>query len=52
MAGMFVDKREVTHVGLEGMNREQLESRLAELEKKIGEGKNIINITPDKISQE
>ena len=48
---MFVDKKEVTHVGLEGMNREQLESRLAELEKKIGEGKNIIDVTPEKINE-
>ena len=39
MAGMFVDKKEVTHVGLEGMSREQLEKRLSELEGKIGEAK-------------
>ena len=32
MAGMFVDKKEVTHVGLEGMSREELEKRLSELE--------------------
>ena len=51
MAGMFVDKKEVKHVGLEGMNREQLESRLAELEKKIGEGKNFIDVTPEKINE-
>ena len=47
MAGMFIDKKEVTHVGLEGMSREQLEKRLAELEGKIGEAKNIIDITPE-----
>jgi hypothetical protein len=35
----FIDKKEVTHVGLEGMSREQLESRLSELEEKIGEAK-------------
>ena len=51
MAGFFIDKKEVTHVGLEGMSREQLESRLSELEGKIGEAKNIIDVTPDKISE-
>ena len=50
MAGMFVDKKEVTHVGLEGMSREQLEKRLSELEVKIGEAKNIIDVTPEEIS--
>jgi len=50
MAGMFVDKKEVTHVGLEGMSREQLEKRLSELEGKIGEAKDIINVTPEKIN--
>jgi hypothetical protein len=48
MAGMFIDKKEITHSSLEGMNRDQLEQRLAELEKKIGEGANIIDITPEK----
>ena len=43
-----MDKKEVTHNTLEGMNREQLEKRLEELERKIGEGVNIIDITPDK----
>tara|TARA_Y100000114_G_scaffold142700_1_gene149535 strand:- start:136 stop:669 length:534 start_codon:yes stop_codon:yes gene_type:complete len=52
MAGMFVDKKEVKHVGLEGMSREQLEKRLSELEGKIGEAKDIINVTPDQISSE
>jgi hypothetical protein len=33
------------------MSREQLESRLSELEGKIGEAKNIIDVTPDKISE-
>ena len=48
LAGLFVDKKEVTHNTLEGMNREQLEKRLEELERKIGEGVNIIDITPKK----
>jgi hypothetical protein len=30
------------------MSRDQLEKRLEELEKKIGEGVNIIDITPEK----
>ena len=46
--GLFVDKKEVTHNTIEGMNREQLEKRLEELERKIGEGVNIIDITPKK----
>ena len=48
MAGMFIDKKEITHSSLEGMSRDQLEQRLNELEQKIGEGVNIIDITPDK----
>ena len=48
MADMFVSKSEVKHVGLEGMSREQLEKRLGELEEKIGQAKNIINVTPEK----
>jgi phage terminase small subunit len=50
MAGFFIDKKEVTHVGLEGMSREQLEKRLSELEGKIGEAKNIIDVTPEEIT--
>ena len=50
MAGFFVDKREVKHIGLEGMSREKLEERLSELEKKIGEAKDIINVTPEAIT--
>ena len=50
MAGFFVDKKEVKHVGLEGMSREQLEKRLSELEGKIGEAKNIIDVTPEEIN--
>ena len=46
MAGHFVDRKEINHIGLEGMNREQLEKRLEELESKIGEAKNIIDVTP------
>jgi hypothetical protein len=30
------------------MSRDQLEKRLSELEEKIGEAKNIIDITPEK----
>ena len=36
---MFVDKKEVKHVGLEGMSREELEKRLSVLEGKIGKRK-------------
>ena len=43
MAGFFVSKSEVNVTGLEGMSREQLEKRLDELERKIGESKNIID---------
>jgi hypothetical protein len=50
MAGFFIDKKEVTHVGLEGMSREQLETRLSELEGRIGEAKDIIDVTPEKIT--
>jgi len=31
------------------MSRDQLEKRLEELESKIGEAKNIIDVTPNKI---
>ena len=48
LAGMYVDKKEITHNTLEGMSREQLEKRLSELEQKIWEGKNIIDVTPEK----
>ena len=51
MAGFFVDRKEIKHMGLEGMSREALEKRLAELEDKIGESKTIINITPEEITQ-
>tara|TARA_Y100000401_G_C8308167_1_gene218164 strand:- start:536 stop:1048 length:513 start_codon:yes stop_codon:yes gene_type:complete len=51
MAEMFVNRSEVKHVGLEGMSREQLEKRLGELEEKIGEAKNIIDVTPAKKDQ-
>jgi hypothetical protein len=49
MAGFFVDKKEINHIGLEGMNREQLEKRLSELEKNINENKQIIDITAESI---
>jgi len=51
LAGLYVDKKEVTHNMLEGMSREQLEKRLSELEEKIGEAKNIIDITPEEITE-
>ena len=35
MAGLFIDKREVTVSGLEGMSRAELEKKLEELSKKI-----------------
>ena len=47
MAGMFIDKKEITHNTLEGMNREQLEERLQQLEQKIGESQAIIDVTPN-----
>ena len=47
MAGFYVDRREVKHLGLEGMSREALEKRLTELEQKIGEAKNIVDVTPE-----
>jgi biopolymer transport protein ExbD len=47
MAGFYINKSEVTVNGLEGMSREQLEKRLSELEKKIGEAKTIIDIRAD-----
>jgi hypothetical protein len=52
MADMFVSKAQITHVGLEGMSRDQLEKRLSELESKIGEAKNIIDVTPNKVIEE
>ena len=42
-----IDKKEVSHVGLEGMSREQLEKRLSELENKLDENKSIIDITAE-----
>ena len=51
MAGFFVDRKEIKHMGLEGMIREALEKRLAELENKIGESKTIINVTPEELTQ-
>ena len=49
LAGLYVDHKQITHSTLEGMSRDQLEQRLQELENKIGEAKNIIDVTPDKI---
>ena len=49
LAGLYVDHKQITHSTLEGMSRDQLEKRLEELESKIGEPKNIIDVTPKKI---
>lgn len=49
MAGFFVNRTEVQHSSLEGMSREQLEKRLSELERKIGEHKEIIDVTPESV---
>jgi hypothetical protein len=49
MAGFYVSKSEVNITGLEGMSREQLEKRLDELERKIGESKNFIDIKAEDI---
>ena len=49
LAGLYVDHKQITHSTLEGMSRDQLEKRLEELENKIGEAKNIIDVTPEKI---
>lgn len=46
MAGFFINRTEVQHSSLEGMSREQLEQRLSELERKIGDHKEIIDVTP------
>lgn len=51
MAGFFVDKKEITHLGLEGMSREQLEQRLTELENKFGEAKTFIEVVPEETSK-
>ena len=47
LSGFYVDKKEISHVGLEGMSREQLEKRLSELENKFDENKSIIDITAE-----
>ena len=48
LAGQFVDKKEIAHTTLEGMSRENLEKRLQELENKIKDASNIIDVTPEK----
>jgi len=45
LAGFYVAKSEISHVGLEGMSREQLEKRLTELENKLEINNAIIDIT-------
>ena len=47
MAGQFVDKKEIAHTTLEGMSRDKLEERLKELENKIKDADNIIDVTPE-----
>jgi phage terminase small subunit len=47
LSGFYVDKKEISHVGLEGMSREQLEKRLSELENKLDENKAIIDVTAE-----
>ena len=47
MANLFVDKKEISVTGIEGMSREKLEKRLEELENKINENKKIIDVTPE-----
>ena len=47
LSGFYVDKKEISHIGLEGMSREQLEKRLSELENKFDENKSIIDITAE-----
>jgi hypothetical protein len=44
LAGAYVDRKEVTVSGLEGMSREQLEKKLEELSNKI-DGYNAKTIT-------
>lgn len=48
LAGQFIDKKEISHTTLEGMSRDQLEKRLEELENKINDNANIIDVTPEK----
>ena len=47
LAGFYVAKSEISHVGLEGMSREQLEKRLSELENKLEVNNAIIDITAE-----
>jgi len=49
MSGFFEDKRIIQHLGLEGMSREQLERRLEELENKIENSRNIIDVTSETV---
>ena len=47
LSGFYVAKSEISHVGLEGMSREQLEKRLSELENKLEVNNAIIDITAE-----
>ena len=51
LAGQFVDKKEIAHTTLEGMSRDKLEERLKELENKIKDADNIIDLTPKQVNE-
>ena len=52
MAGFYVDRREVKHLGLEGMSREELEGKLKELTQKIdGYNAKTIEVKAEEIGQ-
>ena len=44
-AGFYIDRKEITTNSLEGLTREQLETRLQELERKMADTKPIIEAT-------
>ena len=50
LAGAFIDRKEVTVTGLEGMSREQLEKKLEELSQKIdGYNAKTIEVKPEDV---
>ena len=52
LAGAYVDRKEVTVTGLEGMSREELENKLKELNKKIdGYNAKTIEVEPEQFEQ-